>query len=119
MIKYFDLCFSKDMYSWVHQVLDLGSYKDTSVRLDFVTLTDDSLISYWYLDDISLSTSSINPLSLMDSNPTQAMTNEAADMADGTLIPVGSLEHSQEMKAILQQSIMRNRMHYSKMDRIQ
>ncbi|MFA7407812.1 MAG: hypothetical protein WCY93_08375 [Anaerolineaceae bacterium] len=54
-IKTFDLCVANNTGKWVSSVLDLSNYKGSTVTLMFEETTDGSLISNFYLDDVSLS----------------------------------------------------------------
>ena len=54
-IKTFDLCVANNTGKWVSSVVNLSGYKGSTVTLMFEETTDGSLISNFYLDDVSLS----------------------------------------------------------------
>jgi hypothetical protein len=57
----FDLCESEQTSNWVHAAANLSAYKGTTVTIQFEVTTDDSLISSFYMDTVSLSSSSLAP----------------------------------------------------------
>lgn len=49
------LCYDKNTYGWVHSSINLSSYAGIPLTLKFLAITDDSLPSLIFLDDIYLS----------------------------------------------------------------
>jgi N-acetylneuraminic acid mutarotase len=56
--KWIYLCDANDTYGWVHQVIDLNSYSGMTITLQFEVITDGTLNSNFFLDDISITASS-------------------------------------------------------------
>lgn len=52
-----ELCSSSNTGGWVKRVLNLNSYANQTVTLQFRVYTDSSLTSNWYIDDISFQSS--------------------------------------------------------------
>lgn len=48
----FDLC--NDTGNWVEVIVDLSIFSGMTVKLEFRAVTNGSLTSYWFLDDVSL-----------------------------------------------------------------
>ncbi len=56
--KTYNLCSGTNTGGWSHQVIDLQSYTGSTINLTFIVDTDSSLISNFYLDNISINNSS-------------------------------------------------------------
>lgn len=50
-----DFCSAKAHLAWQQQTVDLTAYAGQLIRLDLTMTTNDSLASYWQLDDIAFS----------------------------------------------------------------
>jgi len=55
---YAELCVDTSTSDWAHAVIDLSYYADSTVSLMFEVVTDSSWISHFYLDTVSMSSSS-------------------------------------------------------------
>ena len=56
--KFYDLCSSTNTGGWRHQVIDLNDYRYSTISLKFYVSTDGSLNSNFFVDDISINSSS-------------------------------------------------------------
>ncbi len=119
LVKFFDLCYSRNTNGWAHQVISLSAYAGQTINLEFDTIGDYNYWSDLYIDDVVISTSSATPSNVMVASASTDMPSRADLLADATMFRDEGNERSQQMKAILMQSIMRSRLHYSQMDRIQ
>jgi C1A family cysteine protease len=61
-VKTFNLCSSNNTGGWTKSVVSLSAYTGSTVTLMFEVTTDSSFNSNFFLDDISLSSSSSSPL---------------------------------------------------------
>ena len=52
-----NLCTNEDTSGWVHRVVNLSAYSGTSVNLQFQVVTDSSLNSNWFIDDVAFQAS--------------------------------------------------------------
>lgn len=57
----FDLCANNETSGWLHQMVDLSVYVGTNATLLFEVTTDSSEVSSFYLDDVSLTSSTTAP----------------------------------------------------------
>lgn len=53
-IKRYDLCYSKVTNGWVKRSLDISSYAGKTIRLTFQSISDSSLISNFFVDDVAI-----------------------------------------------------------------
>ena len=100
-------------------MISLSGYAGQTINLEFDTIGDDTYWSDFYLDDVVISTSSATPSNVMVASAKTDMPSRADILAGATIFRDEDNERLQQMKAILMQSIMRSRLHYSQVDRIQ
>ena len=119
LVKVYDLCYSRNTSGWVHQVISISGYAGQTISVEFDTLGDDTYWSDFYIDDVVISTSSATPSNVMVASARADMPSRTELLAGTTMLQDEGNERSQMLKAQLMQSIMRSRMHYSQINRIQ